>query len=214
MNRFNLRPNATNVLYVTGSYLYLRTAAGPVEVVFRDTRDQVITTEQLLPGQGVRGIRFDKIDVKNLHNTDSEIEIFTSNAQLIDNRLNGDFSVQIRQGAGIRNTAEQVSSSEKLILASDQFRLRVIVANVGENPALIGGGFDVAVTGLPLAVGEKMPIETAANSELWAYSQLGTDLKIWEEIDTFLQPFISPQTITTNSGAPVLTESGEPLDVE
>ncbi len=212
MNLFNLRPNSTRVLYEFGSYLYLRGAAGAVQITLRDGRDQILTTETLFPGQGLRGVQFEKIDVKNLHRTNSEIEIYTSNAQLIDNRMNGEFNVQIRQGAGVRNSAQTVGATEKLILPADQFRLKVVVTNTGDSVAFIGGNINVSTVGTPINPGEKFTIERAANTELWAISPTETELRIWEEVDTALSPIIGPDVITTNSGAPI-TVNGEPLTV-
>ena len=199
--------------------------AGPLSFVrLFSAETSVRLTSQPAPGQpavdtelleGIGGQIPSSQAITLVSTIEQDIVLGTSNLTLDDNRINGQFHVQIRQGQGVRNRRHTISNNA-LIAPRDPLRLKLVLQNIGAQVVAIGGA-NAGIEGYRIQPGSEFVINRAAGAQLYAQTVLqgiegeptDSELIVWEELDVENLGVIDDTAIILSDGSALTTVDGE-----
>lgn len=206
--KYILNAGVENTPSISGTHFRVTESSAPLKVSFYGGKqNQTVTLD--------RGMSFEPIggftSVAMLSDVNQEVYIEATSGAIDDNRIAGRVSVVIEALAGIATDRKPINALVTLIAQPNAGRNRLQIKNIGTENAYIGG-LDADSKGYELKPGEDFEIKRAGGAELYAVSTVtGTTLHLFSEMDTAQPVNIPNNLLTTESGASLLTESGEYL---
>lgn len=206
--KYFLEAGVENSPSISGTHFRVTESSAPIKVSFYGGKlKQDVTLERGMSFTPLGG--FTSVTMKS--DVDQVVEVESTNGVIDDNRIAGRVSVVIEALAGIATERKPLNDIVTLIAQPNAGRNRLQIKNTGAEIAYIGG-LDADSKGYELKPGEDFEIKRSGGAELYAVSTLtGTTLHLFSEMDTAQAVSIPNNTLTTESGANLLTESGEYL---
>lgn len=206
----NLLEKSENTLNFVGTHFRVTESQATIKATFEGGQQaQTVNLERgmaFMPFGGYTRVRLYS-DVQQVINIES------TQGALDDNRISGRINVVIESLSGIKARRKALDELVTLIAQPDAGRNRLQIKNVGTESAFIGG-VNADSQGYEIKPNEELEIKRAGGAEIYAVSNVaGTTIHMFEEFDTAQAVTIQQNLLTTESGAALLTESGDYLTV-
>jgi len=154
---FNLTAGGSQTILAGGEYFRILSATGAIDL----TVEGKGTMPDLLPGQAIKGLPFDRLVLRDKSGAPNSGSILVASSEFQDNKLQGAVSLTGQGGSFTQGSTSVGSGSAVTLLAAKPTRRRLLVQNNTAAQILrvtIDGSAPTASSGLRLLPGDLLDL--------------------------------------------------------
>lgn len=154
-----------------------------------------------------------ELRVMNLGSSNESFELVLGRGEYSEPQAIGEVITTPKNLKDLLTEKKSVNSTAAIIAEESNSRLKITFKNTGDNPVLISYDSDCLANGYQLSANEREVLEVSAGAEVWALSELGSEVSIISEFGS-VQAVQVGTFLIDESGTPVLDENNNNILAE